>query len=192
MTEPDFDADERRLLEETIPAIAEFAAEHADEVFRYFAFDCNPDYGEVLFSLDTEANSAAEAKKHELYVTSQRHEKLDYNDSVWLPWAISTIENPVTGPVLPFNNNSGDFDHQGFAGVSFPDWEDLVSSDDFPVDFEESHQDYLTCKATVLLSRVIDALVECDAFSCLNRTSPFLVGFGFHDGPQVVIRMINW
>ena len=192
MPEPDYHADERRLLEETIPAIEAFAAEHCNEVFRYFAFDCNPCYGEVLLCLDTEENSVAEAKKHEQYVTKQRRDKLLYDDAGWLEWAITVVANRTTGPVLPFNNNTGDFDHQGFADIRFPTWEAFTLEDDYPGTFEQSEVDYLNCKVAVLFSHAIDALVERDAFSCLNRTSPFFVGLAFHDHEQLVVRMTNW
>lgn len=193
MKEPDFHADEQRLLDETLRAIREFAGQHAEELFSYFAFDCNADYGEVLLCLDTEDNSIAQAKKHEAYVTERRHEKLAYDDEHSLKWAIDTVQNPISGPVLPFNNNPGDFRYQGFAEVSFLDeWEDFVLDDDYPGEFEESGRDYLECKATVMFSRVIDALVDQCAFDCLRRTSPFYVGFAFHEGPQVVVRLLNW
>ena len=191
MKEPDFASNERQLIDASVRAISEFATQHADELFRYFAFDCNAEYGEILLCLDTEENSITQAKKHEAYVSERRH-KLSYDDTESLEWAINTIKNPIAGPVLPYNNNTGDFRYQGFAGVSFLDeWEEFSLSDDYPGEFADSEDDYLECKAAVLFSRVIDALVEQNAFDCLKRTSPFLVGFALHDGPQLVVRLLN-
>jgi hypothetical protein len=192
MKQPDFPANERTLIDASVRVIREFAEQHRDEVFKYFAFDCNVDYGEILLCLDTLDNSIAEAKNHESYVTESRHKGLSYDDDS-LQWAITTVKNPVTGPVLPFGNNTGDFEYQGFAEVSFlEEWQDFRFADDYPGEFEDSEDDYLECIATVMFSHVIDALVGQNAFDCLKRSSPFLVGFTFHDGPQLVVRVLNW
>ena len=45
-------------------AIASFAAAHSTESFYGFAMDCNPDYGEVLLSVNTEVDLAATAARH--------------------------------------------------------------------------------------------------------------------------------
>ncbi|MEN6497890.1 MAG: hypothetical protein ABFD16_26630 [Thermoguttaceae bacterium] len=192
MKEPDFASNEQHLIEASIRAIREFAEQHPDEVFNYFAFDCNADYGEILLCLDTSENSIARAKEHEEYMTEHRHQELSYDESS-LEWAIDTVTDATIGPVLPFNNNTGDFQHQGFAEVSFLDeWQTFRFDDDYPGQFEDSEQDYLESKATVMLSKAIDALIDRGAFNCLRRSSPFLVGFAFHDGPQVIVRIQNW
>jgi hypothetical protein len=72
MKEPDFAANEQRLLREAIIELHNFAGEHPDELFNYFAFDCNPDYGEILLCLDTLENSITKAKEHEKYVSANR------------------------------------------------------------------------------------------------------------------------
>ncbi len=193
MNEPDFLANERELISESMRAISEFAEQHSNELFNYFAFDCNADYGQILLCLNTAESSAASAKKHEEYITNRRHEELSYDDDYSIEWAIETVKNPISGPVLPFCDNTGDFQYQGFAEVSFLDeWQNFTLADDYPGRFEDSEDDYLECKATVMFSRVIDLLIEQNAFDCLQRTSPFLVGFTFHDGPQLVVRMLNW
>ena len=193
MTEPDFASNEKELFDEAVEAIQEFARQHSSELFSFFSFDCNPDYGEVLFCLDTFNNSIKKAKEHEKYVTTRRRQKLSYDDRFEVKWAIKTIQNKITGPVLPYNDNPGDFEYQGFGdGVFFPEWENFKLSDDYPGSYEDSEDDYLECNATVMFSRVIDALVENNAFDCLNRTSPFLIGFAFHDGPKLVVRILNW
>jgi hypothetical protein len=190
---PDFASNERHLIDESIRAIREFVEQHPNELFNYFAFDCNADYGEILLCLDTLDNSIAESKKHETYLSERRREELAYDNKHTLRWAIDSLENPVTGPVLPFNNNSGNFRYQGFAEVSFLDeWQDFVLDDDYPGQFEDSKADYLESYASVMFYRVIDALVEKDAFDGLRKSSPFLVGFDFHDGPQLIVRIINW
>ena len=58
-----------KRLEETLrrasaEAIGTFASAHGGESFYGFALDCNPDYGEVLLCLNTEAGLARTAAGH--------------------------------------------------------------------------------------------------------------------------------
>jgi hypothetical protein len=188
MNLPDFQSQEAGIIVAAIRAIHEFASS-STEVFRQFAFDCNPDYGEVLFCLDTEASSKRFAREHGDTLATDRAKRVNYVDH--LEWAISAIERPDM-PVVPFNNNVGDYSHQGFADYSFAGWNDFRFSDQYPGEFESSKNDYLSCVASVLLSHAADKLVEREAFGSLRITSPFLVGFQLHDGFHTLVRIINW
>lgn len=188
MQQPDFPTQELVLTEAAAAAIKLFA-ENSSELFQQFAFDCNPDYGQVLFCLDTPANSLKVAREHEAYLTERRSEQVDYEDE--LEYAINTIEHPEM-PVAPYNNSVGDFTHQGFAEFVFDDWSEFRFSDDYPEEFESSEEDYLSSVASVLLSRAIDRLVDQSAFKGLQITSPFLVSFALHDGSHTLVRVINW
>ncbi|EMI24679.1 hypothetical protein [Rhodopirellula europaea] len=192
MNEPDFAAQESTVVKETIQHLESFAEENPDELLSHFAFDCNPDFGSILLCLDTQENSIAVAKETEQYTTQIRASRLAYEDEHCIEYAINTIRNQTSGPVVPFNNNTGDFEHQGFADVDFDDWQTYRFSDDYPGEFDGSGEDYLQSKVAIMLSRVVDQLVSCDAFACLNKTQPFLVSVGFHDGTHLVIRIINW
>lgn len=189
--EPDFPSNEDRLVAVTSQEVRAFSDQHVDETFTYFAFDCTPDSGEVLLCLDTLENSVAKAKEHEARIAEQRR-GLSYDDPIRLRWAISLTRKTVAGPLLPFNNCTGDFRYQGFASASFPEWEDYWSHDEYPGEYEDSGADCLECKVAVLLSRAIDRLVEQGAFDHLTRSCPFYVGFTFHKGPQIVVRILNW
>lgn len=52
---PDLAAIEDALVALSLEAIARFAAEHPEETFYAFGFDCNADHGGVLLCLNTEA-----------------------------------------------------------------------------------------------------------------------------------------
>src|SRR4051794_34563025 len=135
MNEPDYAAIERDLYEASVTALREFADEHSDETFCYFAFDCTSDFGDVLLCLDTSENSKADAKKNELRASARRREQLDSTDPEALQWAFYAVDNPVTGPVLPFCNNTGDFAHQGFADFALKDWAEFRASPNYPGEF---------------------------------------------------------
>jgi hypothetical protein len=189
---PDFQKQEDQLFEFTRAELSKFAAQSSDE-FAYFAFDCNPDYGEVLLCLDTTANSIAMARVTEKALLESRRRRfaMPYCEipSYELEWSIHRLGNDLEGFVVPYGNNTGDFSHQGFAQVDFDDWQDysIEESDEFP----DSKQSRIKCFAAVLLAKVIDRLVDAEAFAALNRSHPFYCGVGLHDGPQRVLRMVD-
>jgi hypothetical protein len=126
-------------------AIRSFAAA-VQSSRRQFAFDCNPDYGQGLFCFDTEENSLRFAKEHGDDLASRRRERVDYANK--LEYAINAIEYPCM-PMVPFNNNVGDYAHQGFAEHTFADWSDFRFSNEYPGDFASSNEDYLSSAAKV-------------------------------------------
>lgn len=189
---PDFSGQEERLFQFTVEELRTFSANRR-EPFAYFAFDCNPDYGEILLCLDTAANSMSEARKREqsLWKSRQEWQSPPYAEipPYTLEWVIHRLGNDLDGFVLPFGNNTGDFSDQGFAQLEFEDWDDFSFQE--PREFPDSQQTRIACYAAVLLSKVIDRLVDGDAFAVLNRTHPFYCGIGLHDGPQRVLRLIE-
>lgn len=188
---PNFKQQEDELYSFTLNALKEIGSSSKD-CFSYFAFDCNPDYGEILLCLDTEENSLVTAKKRENYITSDR-KKISYDSpSYQLEWAIHNIGNDLVGRVLPFGNNTGDFSHQGFTELYFENWENFSLSEECPDEFEESNESYLSCISAILLSNVIDRLISTNAFEPINTNSPFYCGIGFHESGQKVVRIINW
>lgn len=200
LVEPDFRADRRRLFNFSIDELADFVAEHEHETFSHFAFDCTHDSGQILLCLDTPEQSRLAAIATEEYFRKDVRERLDEDDRYDVMGAVNTVARRML-PVLPFGDNTGDFAYQGFAGIRFDDWEEFALDDRYeahsratvegfkivPKDF-----DYLKSRVVMLLTHAIDELVEADAFSPLRKTSPFLLGFGLHDGPQVLTRIINW
>lgn len=107
-----------------------------------------------------------------------------------MEWVVHELGNDLSGFVVPFGNNTGDFTHQGFSELYFDDWQ-VFAFKDPEREFPDSKRTRIECYATVLLAKVIDRLVEANAFAALNRSSPFYCGLGLHDGPQRVLRIID-
>ncbi len=191
MKTPNFAKQENALYQFSNKALKKIGKKHKD-AFAYFAFDCNVDYGEVLLCLDTIENSVTRAKKVEMSITRNRKKYTYQSSSFEIEWAIHNLGNDLIGRVTPFSNNTGDFSHQGFAMYNFKDWEDFSLSDDYPGVFEESGEDYLSCISVILLSNVIDLLIDGRAFDQILKSTPFYCGIGLHDNVQKVVRIINW
>ncbi len=192
MSEPDFLNQESMVVEKTVEHMKAFAAENRDVVFSQFTFDCNPDYGSLLLCLDTNANTLEFAAETEAKRTAARQSRFSYDDVFCLEFAVREIARFSSSPVVPFNTSCGDFAYQGFADIDLAGWEDFRFSDDYPGKLERSGDDYLTSKAAIFLSRVVDKLVAINAFDCLSKCSPFLCSVAFHDGTHFVVRIIDW
>ncbi|PUA36615.1 hypothetical protein C8Z91_24860 [Paenibacillus elgii] len=186
MNEPDWKEVEERLFQESVSAIKQFSAEHANEEICYFAFDSEPYYGYVLLCFDTTENSVIEAKRsaeRALDFTAQSIEK-------GMNWQMAN--SYMTGAnLLPFTNNTGDFKYQGYTQVDFQGWQEFADSDAYPKGYSED-QDYLEGNLSIVFWKVIDRLIRENHFSVLKMASPFFVGYGFHDKDQVLLRIINW
>jgi hypothetical protein len=133
------------------------------------------------------------AKQHEERASKYRRERLARQDTEELAFAFFAVNDAVSGPVLPFCQNPGDFAYQGFTdAIYFEGWQDFTLSPDYPGKFSETGRDYLQCRLIGVFSEAIDQLVANNAFACLNLDTAFRVGFCFHDGPEFVVRVINW
>jgi hypothetical protein len=187
MNLPDWKSVENKLYSESITAINSFTAEYPEEEVCYFAFDSDPVYGYVLICFDTTENSVSEARRQ-----AQRSIEImrEYLASAW-NWQ-TTKSMLISSQVLPFTNNTGDFQYQGYAEVKFPEWEKLAESEKYPQGDFEGADDYLEANVSVVFWRVIDRLIEEGKFSMLRMSSPFYVGYGFHDDDQIILRILNW
>jgi hypothetical protein len=91
--------------------------------------------------------------------------------------------------VLPFCDDAGDFAYQGFTEIAFPEWTELAKSPDYPEDFPGG--DWLENRVAMIFSEAIDTLAQDGSFDKLRLASPTLLGFGFHDQDQYVVRMLR-
>lgn len=189
MAEPEFNCQEQMVIAAVEKHIVAFAKENPDRLFSQFAFDCNPDYGSLLLCLDTYENSIAFARENEEDRTRRRNLDLSYDDA---EYALNTLEHAGGFPVVPYNTSCGDFEYQGFADIELEGWIQYRFGDSYPGNLAKSGEDTLQAKAGIFLSRVADRLVDRDVFSCLNRTTPFLVSIAFHDGTHFIVRIQNW
>jgi hypothetical protein len=186
MNPPNWKQAQDQLAKASADAIAAFAAEHANVECCHFAFDSEPCYGYVLLCFDTTSNSLKSAKDREKYAVERRQRMLADQDS----W--KNAEYFLNTPVLvPFGDNTGDFEFQLFRELKFPEWQEYAESADYPQQ-KENENDYLEGNFRILVWRVVEELVASGAFDCLNRSKPFLVSYGLHDQEQRIIRILDW
>ena len=182
----DWNASEEQLYVASVAAIRRFGQEHGRLPVCYFKFDSEPRYGYVLIGFDTLENNIRRAKKSEQTAIARRRTRLNRPDS-WKS-AKHCLRNPR---LAAFNSNSANFAFPEYAQVSFPDWRELAQEGGYPVGL--THQDdYLESSVRLVLWRVAERLVADEAFKPLTLASPFIVGYGFHDGEDVVLRLLNW
>ncbi len=189
MLDPEFDRIEPLVIKEASEHLAVFAAENPGLLVSQFAFDCNPDYGSLLMCLDTHENTVAFARENEEDRTQRRKTDLSYDNP---EYALNTLQHAGGFPVVPYNTSCGDFEHQGFADLKLDGWTEYRFDDGYPGNLPESGEDSLQAKTGIFLSRVVDGLVDQDAFAGLSKTKPFLVSIAFHDGTHAVLRILNW
>jgi len=151
----DWKALEEALVRSIKSQISEFAAVHGDEVFYAFALDCNADYANVLFCLNTLESLDASTRE---YVKSNDPDEIA-SQKEDLEWGL------------------GDWKYQGF-NLESALWPDQVPMlEDFAeLPNSEDIEAFLVtcCRALILAERE-------GAFASLPRTSNFRVACIDHD-----------
>jgi len=182
----DWNAGEEQLYVASVAAIRRFGQEHGRLPVCFFRFDSEPRYGYVLIGFDTQENNIRRVKKSEQTAIARRRTRLNRPDS----W--KSAKHCLRTPRLAaFNSNSASFAFPEYAQVSFPDWRELAEEGGYPIG--SAHQDdYLESSVRLMLWRVAERLVADEAFKPLMLASPFIVGYEFHDGEEVVLRLLNW
>ncbi|MGN6555405.1 MAG: hypothetical protein ACTHLW_17000 [Verrucomicrobiota bacterium] len=185
MQESDWDLFLERLVEQTKSAIQQFAAKHGGDEVCYFAYDSEPCYGYVLTCFNTSAASLEFTRKQREYHTQYRRKLMA--EPVWFDHAYHQTKAHA---LLPFCDNTGDFEYQGFTQIQFPEWQEFAESSAYPQP-KDDDEDYLINRAARLFVRATDRLVEERAFEHLRLAHPTLIGFGFHDHGQHVLHILN-
>lgn len=96
MEEIDFNKIQSELLAFTKTEVSNFLAEHPNEVFYAFAFDCNAEYAEVNLCFNTESAfstllaESQSGKYKASYQTEQQINELRYNTGDWEYQSFST------------------------------------------------------------------------------------------------------
>ena len=175
----------QRLLDGSRAAIREFAAQHPSEEVCDFAYDSEPCCGYVLTCFNTTKANVKHVKEHHDYQLAQRKRVLAMPS-----WRAAAYYQVRSHGVVPFCNNTGYFAYQGFSDIQFPEWESFAQSEEYPK--PESHEDaYLMSRAALIFAQSLDTLTEDGSFEVLGLASPTLLGFGFHDEPHCVVRMLR-
>jgi hypothetical protein len=185
MDEAQWDVFLQRLLDASRAAIRRFAAEHPAGELCYFAFDSEPRYGYVLTCFNTSRANLQHVREWHDKRVAYRKELL--SQSVWRDHAYYQVK---ANSVSPFCNNTGDFAYQDFAEVKFPEWQAFAESNDYP-EASNDNDDYLQNRVALIFARALDTLAEEGSFSGLRLSSPTMLGFGFHDQDQLIVRMLN-
>ncbi len=185
MEEIEWDRFLEKLLIETNQAIDKFALEHPNEEVCYFAYDTEPCYGYVLTCFNTTESSIKHVSEWHKRNIKYCGELLD--DDVWRNSAYYQVK---ANSVLPYCDNTGDFEYQGFTEINFPEWEKYANSENYPE--PPSHEDdYLESRVALIFWKALQKLSDDGAFTKLNMATPTLLGFGYHDDDPVVVRMLN-
>lgn len=174
---------EDRLFAFSSETIGRFAAEHAEEVCSFFAFDV--DLPSFLLSLDTPQNALQVAQRTEQEAIAERAKML----ALPIAWRGARYFS-TRPPVLDYSYSTDFFAYFNFADITIDEVEDLHFAEDYPQD--ESADDYAEGNTRVVLWRVIERLIDRDALGSLRLASPFRLGYQMHDDDLTVLRILNW
>src|SRR5262249_13827105 len=108
------------------------------------------------------------------------------SDPIWHEHAYRQVR---VNSVLPFCNNTGDFAFPEFTQIQFSEWEALAEGEQSIDDSDEVSS--LENQVALIFARALDTLVDEGAFDKLQLASPTLLGFGFHDADQYILRMLH-
>src|SRR5207253_2100230 len=159
----------------------QFAHEHPDGLLSLFAYTVDSEFAGVGLNFDTPANSLRRAKANQQYEVKYRN-KLFASEIAWKQ-ARYFIANP-SRQIEAFNRGSWQYELVQF--VALPAWEESYNSSGEESELGNDEESELEGRIMVALWRVVDRLIEAQAFASLQRVAPFRIGFEFHDGDFVV------
>lgn len=183
---PDWHAVEERLFEESKTAILQFATEHPDEIFSFFAYYTEPYYGNFLLFLETYANALKAAQENEQQAIARRKSMLR-TEGMWISAKSFTTHPSVTYHAPSVGNLTSTY----FANIQFDGWEEFAESEEYPKG-QEWNDDYLEGNVRIVIWKVVERLIEEDIFEELRLASPFFIGYEVHDEEMVILRILHW
>jgi hypothetical protein len=204
MSVPDWRRSEEILFQKGKEAILRFADEHPDEVCSFFAIYSDFCYGDVAFMFDTLDNSLLQAKRHEEYLVKRWRQSFGDDCQPRDPqffrpaWelAYTSFSSPLRSTERIHDYNAfGSFKYEGYLAVDFADWRAYFESDEFmAMDSEDEPRkpDPFAGNVILLIWKVIERLLNEGILQRLTISSPFRVGFQFHDAELAVLRILNW
>lgn len=184
---PDWQSLEERLFEQTSSVIRQFATEHSDVTCSFFAYDTDPGHGYFLPSFDTYENSLQQAQKNEQWAIEQRQKMLSQD------WSWNSASYLSKSPrITDYSPDVGYFAYHIYAEFHFPELVEFRENESYPQKRNDAEDDYLEGHVRIILWRVIERLIMNDAFAQLRMSSPFRVGYQFHDEDLLVLRILKW
>lgn len=175
---------EDRLVALSDEAIARFGTEHPEEVCSFFAYDVDLPF--FLVSFDTPANAVHVAQRTEQEAI-ERRAKMLAPPTAWQ----GAEQFSLQPPVLDYSYSTGYFAYHAFGNVKIDELEDLEFAEEYPPR-EEWADDYAEGNTRIVLWRVIERLIERNAFRRLRLASPCRLGYQMHDHALTVLRILNW
>lgn len=183
---PDWEEIEETLFAKAEAAILQFASEHPDEICSFFAFAWMPVEGDFSICFDTWGNAIRAAKEHEQFILASRNTTLGQDWSWESAHYFSTADQ-----IVDYAPDVDIFAYSPYVDIWFAGWAEFSESDQYPQS-QRGKGDYLDGNTRIVLWKVLQRLVENDAFARLRLSSPFRVGYQFHEEELVVIRILNW
>jgi hypothetical protein len=192
---PDWTQIERRIVDESVAAIARFAAENPDEEVCFFAYDAQPYDGWFGINLDTPPHAEHGAIAADEQRLAARRERFgEDGDDAW-KWAKKWAE---WSSLRGVHDEVGDLAYQMFHEFEIPELDRLARSPDYgainrggePGRIAGGTDGFIEGHARIALSRAIDALVDRGAFVPLRRAAVFRIGYAYHSEPQAIVCRI--
>jgi hypothetical protein len=178
------------LLEESLKALTQFAQEHPEDTYSFFAFGVVTEPScSFLLCLDTEANSVRSAQEKQEYINELRQKMLRFKDS-WRTASIY-IDKERT---YPYNLKVWEFTYFHYYTIEITSWPEFSYNDNSP-NHGPTYDTYVEGNIRVVIWKVIKELIQKDAFSRLKKTSPFHLGYQLlqeDEQEMVIINTINW
>lgn len=177
---PNWPTLEKTLFRLAADDIQTFAEGHSDETFYGFAFDCNSEYGQVLFCFNTPDEFQQRAK---YYATKPRHLGLarSLDEQFGTNYEQQVSQKPRKTPEEYEDKlrwKLGDWKYQGFNSPRFEsEWESFEDMVTEACLFRNAaKQNFMAA-----VCRVVIRLESDGVFHSLNRTDDFKVYAADHD-----------
>ncbi len=183
----DWQAIEQAVYDKAKGVIEGFAEEHPDKPCSFFACFADPFSGTFTFCFDTPENAAYEAMKQELMILRKRqaaYERLGRADA----WRHA--RSSVNLPLRSYPHTCSFFQYASYAKLEF-NWLESAARHVYP-QREEGQDNYLEGQTRWMICHVMDRLVADRIFEHLTMTSPFRLGYEFHEEGLTVLRLLNW
>lgn len=182
----DWQAIEDRLLAHSLAAIREFARDHSDELFSFFAYHAVYYEGYFQLCFDTLSNSLAVAQRTEAEAINRRAKMLSTNEA-WRGAAYFT-SSPA---VAEYAQETGEFAWCLPAEIEFKEVHDAFVGGNYPGG-DEASDEYIDGSTRIVLWQVLERLIAANAFDDLRLASPFRVGYQLSGDSLIVMRILNW
>lgn len=183
---PDWKVVEEQLVETGCSAIRRLAGEHPEEVCSFFAFAIDPYSSVFEVCLDTYVHGIHEAMKYERRTFGRRQEGARH------PLAWKRAHHWLDSPhLVDYAPSAGSFAFAGYAQGKIEQWEEYIVMDE-QYSHGEDEDSYLEGNWRIVIWKAIERLLKMQVFDALHLSSPFRLGYEFHDEDLYVLRLINW